>query len=79
MGRGSALPVRHMIQPDQGHLMAPMLRGFRPLMMTPRGQNQSAHRSRPHLRGGPAGTGGGGPGPGPSGNVGGRMPFQKPY
>lgn len=79
-GGGGAMPVRHAIQPDQGHLMAPMTRGYRPvLMMTTRGTNQSARRSRPHLRGGPAGTGSGGPGPGPSGSLGGRMPFQKPY
>lgn len=81
-GRGGAMTVRHMIQPDQGHLMTPMVRGYRPMMMmtATRGQNQSARRSRPHHRGGPAGAGSGGTGgPGPGGNVGGRMPFQKPY
>ncbi|ODN06320.1 Nucleoprotein TPR [Orchesella cincta] len=76
---GGTMAVRHMIQPDQGHIMPPMLRGgYRPMMMM-RGQNQSARRSRPHSRGGPSGgVGPGNPGPGP-GSVGGRMPFQKPY
>ncbi|CAL8104152.1 unnamed protein product [Orchesella dallaii] len=75
---GRGMPVRHMIQPDQGHIMPQILRGgYRP-MMPLRGQNQSARRSRPHSRGGPSGVGPGNPGPGP-GSLGGRMPFQKPY
>jgi hypothetical protein len=80
-GRGAAMPVRHMVQPDQGHIMPPMMmmRGFsRPSVRG--GQSQSARRSRPHHRGGPTGAGAPGPGgPGPTGNIGGRMPFQKPY
>jgi len=49
-------------------------------MTMTRGPNQSARRSRPHQRGAPGAAGSGGVGgAGPGGNVGGRMPFQKPY
>lgn len=76
---GAMMTVRHMAQPDQGHIMPPMLaRGHRPMMARGMlGPGQSARRSRPH-RGGPGGPSGSGAG-GPGGNIGGRMPFQRPF